>query len=103
MFSPSIFLFVVFILGLTWQTAAQNPGVTVGTTPLLTCNLLTFSCPGTGGCCPIGGCCGSRCCPLYYKCINEGTSSQTCCPSSDPTKCGTVKPAVSQLKFKPQF
>ncbi|KAH7311436.1 hypothetical protein B0I35DRAFT_411630 [Stachybotrys elegans] len=69
---------------------AQSSTADVG--PLLTCDLTTFACPGVNGCCPISGCCGAGCCPLGYACINEGTSDQTCCPTSDPTRCGTVDP-----------
>ena len=70
---------------------------TTSVVPLLSCTVTTFSCPGVSGCCTIGGCCGSGCCMNGYTCINEGTSKQTCCPASDPTKCGTVTP-VSLLE-----
>ncbi|KAK3390854.1 hypothetical protein B0H63DRAFT_124333 [Podospora didyma] len=70
------------------QVQAQSSSISVG--PLLNCDLTTFQCPGTSGCCNIGGCCGSGCCALGYRCINEGTSSQACCNVNDLTKCGTV-------------
>ncbi|KAI1183914.1 hypothetical protein F5B17DRAFT_414322 [Nemania serpens] len=77
------------LLLLTIHLAKAQAGTTpVG--PLLACDLTTFACPGVNGCCPIAGCCGSGCCALGYACINEGTSDETCCPTSDPTKCGTV-------------
>ena len=70
----------------------QKVGAQTGTTavgPPLACGYTTFSCP-SGGCCNIGTCCGTGCCQTGYACINEGTSSQACCNSFDPTKCGTV-------------
>lgn len=72
------------------QVEGQVSTISVG--PLLTCGLTTFSCPGVSGCCTIAGCCGSGCCANGYTCIYEGTPQQTCCPASDPTKCGTVTP-----------
>ncbi|KAI0096944.1 hypothetical protein GGR51DRAFT_488028 [Nemania sp. FL0031] len=82
----SIALFVFF--SRVYRAEAQAGTTSVG--PLLACDLTTFSCPGVDGCCTIAGCCGSGCCALGYTCINEGTSEEACCPSSDPTKCGTV-------------
>ncbi|KAI0459132.1 hypothetical protein F5B21DRAFT_339962 [Xylaria acuta] len=86
---PSKLLMVLFVfLPIIHRAEAQAGTTPVG--PLLGCDLTTFSCPGVDGCCPIAGCCGSGCCAVGYTCINEGTSEETCCPSSDPTKCGTV-------------
>ncbi|KAI1755557.1 hypothetical protein F4782DRAFT_488950 [Xylaria castorea] len=82
----SVTLFV--FLPIIHRVEAQAGTTPVG--PLLSCDLTTFSCPGVDGCCTIAGCCGSGCCAVGYTCINEGTSDETCCPSSDPTKCGTV-------------
>ncbi|KAI0446363.1 hypothetical protein F4803DRAFT_41379 [Xylaria telfairii] len=82
-------LMVLFVfLPIIHRVGAQSGTTPVG--PLLGCDLTTFSCPGVDGCCTIGGCCGSGCCANGYTCINEGTSDETCCPASDPTKCGTV-------------
>ncbi|KAI1738403.1 hypothetical protein F4680DRAFT_426044 [Xylaria scruposa] len=81
-------------LSILCQVEAQAGTTPVG--PLLACDLTTFSCPGVNGCCTIAGCCGSGCCANGYTCINEGTSDETCCPSSDPTECGTVaSPSIS--------
>ncbi|KAH6712743.1 hypothetical protein BKA61DRAFT_59906 [Leptodontidium sp. MPI-SDFR-AT-0119] len=79
-------LTLCFVLFSINHIQAQDSTISVG--PLLTCGLTTFSCPA-GGCCTIGGCCGSGCCANGYACINEGTSSEACCPSFDTTKCGT--------------
>ncbi|KAI0965832.1 hypothetical protein F4678DRAFT_312358 [Xylaria arbuscula] len=76
------------VLPLIHRVQAQAGTTPVG--PLLECTLTTFSCPGVSGCCTIGGCCGSGCCANGYTCINEGTSEETCCPASDPNKCGTA-------------
>lgn len=71
---------------------------TISVSPLLTCDLTTFTCPGVSGCCTIGGCCGGGCCANGYSCINEGTSAEACCPVSDPTKCGTAASVSLQSK-----
>jgi hypothetical protein len=86
-------LFLCFFL--VRQVLAQSGTISVG--PLMSCTLTTFTCPGVSGCCTIGGCCGGGCCANGYTCINEGTSTEACCPVSDTTKCGTA-PSVSPLE-----
>jgi hypothetical protein len=87
----NLLLPILFLFSLPIPQVKAQVG-TINVTPLLSCTLTTFACPGVSGCCTIGGCCGGGCCANGYTCINEGISQQTCCPASDRTKCGTVTP-----------
>ncbi|KAK3325773.1 hypothetical protein B0H66DRAFT_137860 [Apodospora peruviana] len=102
--SNRILIPITYLLSiLSWHqgllVAAQSGAISVG--PLLGCDITTFSCPGAIGCCTIGGCCGAGCCANGYACINKGTSSEACCPSFDPTMCGTVSSVGPTLILYP--
>lgn len=91
----NIILPILFVCLLSIQQVEAQAN-TISVTPFLSCTLTTFGCPGSNGCCTIAGCCGGGCCANGYTCINEGTSTEACCPASDPTKCGTVTVVSSQ-------